>query len=300
MQFADDRQHILEDTAYRLDSRSVVRIEGENSALELDRLFVGFDAASTKPAMAFVLDDEGFLKEDVFVVPREDHILIEYARPFRAELLKLLDSLDVSVVDVSDDWVVFGELPDQKTFDFAEPFIKYADPRPHVGSRILRPVSEALHSSQWGRELKWANHVLKLGFLPQIRTARDQGISLIEAGFHVLMSLDGSSLSEKQKRLLVAPSEELKQRVLPVRIEPNSASFPTLTGQEVLDGDRPIGRILAHYGLYAVGLIDIAPWRMALNGRRMIRVNGEPVMITWPSWLAQESRGRGGPVALSL
>lgn len=307
MQFANNQQHVEEDTALRLDSRGVVSLTGAGALEMIKRSLIGFsrelDPESDKASMGFVLDADGFLRTELYIVPKDEGFLIDCPKDRIPALLDRVEAMcadiEANCSDVSNDWIVFAELPDQKTFDYGEPYIKYTDPRWHMGARVLRPKSPALHSSLWGSELKWANQAFKLGFLPHVGYLGDESITILEAGFHQVVTLDPEELPEDQRSQLANPGKELLRRVLPVRVEPTDGSFSTLTGKEIVSGDDRIGKVLGHYGLYAVGIIEIAPWRKALHERRVIDCDGQPVLITWPSWLAQESHGRGGPVALA-
>jgi len=207
--------------------------------------------------------------------------------------------LDVTARDVSVDWRVFAELPDQNTFDDGSAFIKYVDPRWHMGARVLRPAN-TISSSQWGSEIKWATHALKLGFLPSATLLQEVPVSALEAGLHALNLLDSNQLPQRLQAAISSPKENLSRRLLPMRIEPNSFSFPTMAGGlPVSAGDVEIGKAIGHHGLFALALIDLEAWRNALATGTPLQCADQSVLITWPSWLAQESRGRGGPVAMS-
>jgi hypothetical protein len=255
-----------------------------------------------QPALAYVLDDEGYLVADLFVVSHCDDLMIECEKSFVTALLELLsprcEALDVTATDVSDQWRVLAELPDQSMFDDGTLFIKYADPRWHMGARLLRPAS-APRSSQWGSDLKWANHAFKLGFLPGGELVRQLAVNPLEAGLHAIGALDPDRLNPELRTALTSPRDEIVRRILPMRVEPDSFSFPTMTGMSVVAGETVIGTVIGHHGLYALALTEIAPWRAALQAGQPLRCADQTVLITWPSWLAQESRGRGGPVAMA-
>ena len=164
---------------------------------------------------------------------------------------------------------------------------------------MLRPVN-TISSSQWGSEIKWATHALKLGFLPSAALAQHVPVSPLEAGLHSLDLLDTNRLPERLRAALSSPADNLCQRLLPMRIEPNSVSFPTMAGGlPVSAGGVEIGKAIGHHGLFALALVELEPWRHALATGTPLHCAGQRVLITWPSWLAQESRGRGGPVAMS-
>jgi hypothetical protein len=250
-----------------------------------------------------VLDDNGFLMIDLFVVTHLEDLLVEIDKSIIPKLLELLSphckDLDVSAQDVSAEWRVFAELPDQNTFDNGSAFIKYVDPRWHMGARVLRPVN-MISSSQWGSEIKWATHAHKLGFLPSTSLLQDVPVSPLEAGLHAMGLLDKNRLPEGLQAAMASPCEHLARRLLPMRIEPDGFSFPTMAGGlPVSAGNVEIGKTIAHHGLFALALVNLDAWRKALAAGTPLYCAEQSVLITWPSWLAQESRGRGGPVAMS-
>ena len=58
-----------------------------------------------------------------------------------------------------------------------------------------------------------------------------------------------------------------------------------------------VGVAMTRQGLFGLGLVDLAPWRRALRDGLQVRCAGEPVLVTWPSWIARESEGRASPAA---
>jgi hypothetical protein len=296
-------QHLLEDEAFLLESRGVIRLRGEQAVPALEALVASSLAeVLRRPLLTCVLDEEGYLVADLFVVSHEGDLLIECEKQFVAALLALLspicDRQGVSANNVSDRWRVFAELPDQNTFEDGIPYIKYADPRWHMGHRLLRPASTP-RSSRWGSELKWSGHAFKLGFLPGAALVRQLSVDPLEAGLHAIGVLDPQRLTPDLRAALANPREKILRRILPLRVEPDSLSFSTMTGAPVLAGDTVIATVIAHIGLYALALTEIALWRAALQAGQPLRCLGQTVLVTWPSWLAQESLGRGGPVAIA-
>ena len=305
MQFAAQQQSLLEDQAFLLNSRGVIRLQGDRAMQALQPLVItSLENVAKKPALAHVLDVNGCLMIDLFVVSQQQDLLIENVKSMIPKMLDLLsrpcEALGVNARDASGEWRVFAELPDQNTFDDGTAFIKYVDPRWHMGARLLRPA-DAASSSQWGREIKWATHALKLGFLPSTTRLEDIPVSPLEAGLHAQdFLLDSGLLPSELQAVMSSPQENLSRRLLPMRIEPDSITFPTMAGGvPVLAGDVQIGKAICHHGLFALSLIELEPWRNALAAGTPLRCEGQSVLITWPSWLAQESRGRGGPVAMS-
>jgi hypothetical protein len=303
IQQPSDVQHLLEDEAYLLESRGVIRLRGAKAVPVLQTLVASSLAdVAKRPVLTCVLDEEGYIVADLFVVSHEGDLLVDCEKQFVSALLELLsptcEELGVSANNVSDRWRVFAELPDQSTFEDGIPYIKYADPRWHMGHRVLRPASSP-RSSRWGSELKWSGHAFKLGFLPGASLVRNLPVDPLEAGLHAMGVLDPQRLTRNLRAALGNPREKILRRILPMRVEPDSLSFATMTGSPVLAGDTVIATVIGHIGLYALALTEIAPWRATLQAGQSLRCAGQTVLITWPSWLAQESRGRGGPVALA-
>jgi folate-binding Fe-S cluster repair protein YgfZ len=296
-------QYLQQDRAYLLQSRGVIRLRGEQASIALQPLVASsLTDVANRPVLTFVLDEEDYLVADLFVVSHGGDLLLECERSCMTALLELLlpdcEAQDVIAEDVSDQWRVFAELPDQNTFEDGTPYIKYTDPRWHMGCRLLRPVT-APRSSQWGSDIKWAGHAFKLGFLPDAGLLRDVPVNPLEAGLHAIGALDPDRLSPDLREAMMSPGDKIARRILPMRVEPDSKSFPNMTGMPVTASGTEIGTVLGHHGLYGLVLTEIASWRDSLRAGRTLRCAEQTVLITWPSWLAQESRGRGGPVAMA-
>ena len=153
-------QNLLQDEAYPLQSRGVVKLEGEDALEALQSLCSNSLAnVNSKAVLSYILDEENYLLADVFVVSHDGGLLVECEKTFIAPLLELLslycDGADLSAIDCSDQWRVLAEGPDQSTFKEGGAYIKYVDPRWHMGARLLRPASDA-PSYHWGSELKWS------------------------------------------------------------------------------------------------------------------------------------------------
>lgn len=197
---------------------------------------------------------------------------------------------------------LLGELPDQSTFDNGTPFLKCVDPRWHMGARILRPAALP-ESYAWGSEKKWAGHAMKLGFLPGTDLLSIVNVSppltVVELGLHALGLVDPGRLSSDLQEILAAPQKLISRRLLPLRLEPSDKVFSAMAGHPVTAGDVELGKVVAHEGLFGLVLVNLASWRAAQAAGQVLRCCEQQVLITWPSWLAQESLGRGGPVALA-
>jgi hypothetical protein len=72
-----------------------------------------------------------------------------------------------------------------------------------------------------------------------------------------------------------------------------------LIGEPVTGGGLQVGTVIANQKLFGLALIELEPWREALAQRVALRCSGELVVVTWPTWLAREGRGRVSPAAAS-
>ncbi len=296
-------QNLLQDEAYPLQSRGVVKLEGEDALEALQSLCSNSLAnVNSKAVLSYILDEENYLLADVFVVSHDGGLLVECEKTFIAPLLELLslycDGADLSAIDCSDQWRVLAEGPDQSTFKEGGAYIKYVDPRWHMGARLLRPASDA-PSYHWGSELKWQGHAHKLGVLPGAHAVSHWGITPREANLHSQQLLDAACVDTRLAKQLAEPTSDIARRVLPLRIEPDAFSFPDMTGRAVTAGDSTLGTVIEHHGLYGLVLVELTPWRKALQAAIALECAGQQVLITWPSWLARESQGRAGPVAVA-
>ena len=298
-----EMQNLLQDEAYLLASRGVIRLRGDGALAALQSLVSrSLAELPDKPLFACVLDEEGLLLADLFIVGHEGDLLLDCERSAIEALLALLsadcEARGISAVDASDEWRVFGELPDQATFKDGGFYIRYVDPRWHMGARLLRPASGP-QSYRWGSELKWQGHAFKLGVIPNAHAVSARGIGAREANLHSIDLLEPDHVDASLRRELASPPDTIARRVLPMRVEPNAFAFPTMTGQAVTAGGVTLGTVIAHHGLYGLVLVDIDPWREALQAGRELRCADQQVLICWPTSLARESRGRAGPVAFA-
>ena len=296
-------QSLLQDEAYLLASRGVIRLRGEGAVNALQRLVVSSLADISRQAVyTLLLDQANCLFADLFVVEHQGDLLLECELEAMDALVEklqpLCDAQSVEVADATDQWRVFAELPDQSTFKDGGEYIRYVDPRWHMGARLLRPV-HGHQSYAWGNELKWQAHAFKLGLIPNVYSLRGWGIGAREASLHTLGLLHAQHVDENLQAELADSIDTIKRRVLPFRVEPNASAFPTMTGERVYAGELALGTLIAHEGLYGLALVELDSWRAALQAVQPLRCAGQSVSVTWPTWLARESRGRAGPVAVA-
>ena len=314
LDYGEAQQFLVEDSAHSLTSRGVIQLSGARATEALQPLVTRSlqsfaDSGEVTALLTYILDSAGAVFADLFVVlakppAAEDAIvLLDCARSQLSRILDLLaapcEKYAVSAIDVSSDWRVFAELPSQTTFKHAGQYIKYRDPREHMGARILRPSGDP-QSSQWQTELHWIAHALRLGHLPSAVALEHLAVEPQEANLHSNGVLPDSDCRPGKLVLKTAePLDSIRRRVLPFRVEPSSSAFATMNGQPVLAAGVKIAAVFMHHGLYGLALVEIDLWRSALQGGQLLQCGGQTVLITWPSWLGQESCGRMGPVALA-
>ena len=178
-------QSIIEDKAHYLKSRGIIQLLGANAVKAVQTIISNaLETLEKKPVLAYVLSPTDTLVADLFIIKQEEGVLIDCDRKEVANILNLLAPLcekyKVKATKVSHLWRVFGELPNQSTFDDGTTYIKFKDPRWHLGNRILRPRIE-MESSQWGHENRWNTHAFKLGLLPSASLLRGYPISPLAA-----------------------------------------------------------------------------------------------------------------------
>lgn len=292
---------LVEDDAYHLTSRGVLRVRGADGRDVLQALLTNEIPADGRAATyAAVVDADGHVAGDLFVVPDAGDLLIDCDRGQAATWAELIrtnaQGRRAEVIDESARWRVFGLLNNQTVFDDGTPYIRYADPRRHeLGSRILRPV-EARESLSWRHEGKWRAHAYRLGIVTTEVFGRAR-VGPYEAALHALSALSPSRLAALGLPDLDAGPAGAARRVLPFRVEPSGPGVPAMLGEPVMAGQAAVGQVVAIQGLFGLALIDLDPWRTALAGAELVRCAGEQLLVAWPTWLGRESTGRATPAA---
>lgn len=282
------QQSLIEDKGHVLTSRGVLKLQGCQSEMVFNGMVAGsFPNENQKSSLVYLLDEEGHLQADIFIVEHEQETFLDCDRNTIRRFCQTLEARanehGGNVIDVSDNWLVMSYLPSQTPLDDGATRIDYVDPRWHMGRRSLRS-SKSARSSEWQSELDWTAHVLRLGMIPDVTRLIDKNITTEEASLHALI---GHGL----------PSENTEKRILPVRVEPSAQCFPTMTEALITAGNREIGTVLQHQGLYAIAMVDLPSWRGATRQGLVHFCEDQQVLVTWPTWSAVESNGRGGPVA---
>jgi hypothetical protein len=291
---------LVDDEAYHLASRGVLRARGAQAREAVQSLLTAEIVETARGATyGAVVDADGFVAVDMFVLPDDGDLLIDCDRGQAGTLINLIRAFGVRGADLADEtarWRVFGLLNNQSVFDDGTPYIRYADPRRHeLGSRLLRPA-DARESLSWRHEGKWRAHAYRLGVAGSEVFGRSR-MDVFEAGLHALGALAPSRLAALGIRPLDEGPAETTRRLLPFRVEPSGPGVPAMLGEPVLGGSVEIGRVLGIQGLFGIALMTLAPWRAALEAGSQLTCAGEQVLPAWPSWLGRESTGRGSPAA---
>ncbi|HAB37260.1 MAG TPA: hypothetical protein DCE52_04530 [Rhodobacteraceae bacterium] len=313
-----NQQYLCEDSAHYLESRGVIQLVGEGAAQALQPLVITCLAGvSENPLLTYILSEQGHIFADLFVIqdarvsadgtlhkaPSHDDscsLLLECSRSLLEQITEKLAPLckerGVLIKDISEKWRVFAELPDQSTFKEVQPYIKYPDPRVHMGRRLLR-ARDAYESSKWSHERHWVSHALRLGFLPSADSVQKKQIDCLQANLHSMGIIDHHCVPHLLQKKLLLSKKQLSSRLLPLRVEPSKNVLPSMTASHVMAGDLKVATVLEHYGLYGLVLVDLSLWRKALKKQSRLTCCDQPVAITWPSWFGSESLGRMGPFA---
>jgi len=285
---------LLEDDAHLLKSRAVLRLAAEQ-APALQKMFTApLDRLESDCVFALHVDDEGIIVADVFILRSESDVLIDCDGEDVFALKESLANAGISAEDVSGDWRVFAELPNQSTSSNGPPFIRVSDPRRReLGARVYRRA-EPHESTAWRHEGLYLAHANKLGIPPRVALLRQFGVDPIEAQFHSLGALDAEHAPPELAARL-REGQRPQRRLLPFRVEPTGLALPDMNGAPLLAGGTTTGVAITRQGLFGLGLVDLAPWRRALTDGVQVRCAKEPVLITWPTWIALESEGRASP-----
>lgn len=292
---------LVEDDAYHLASRAVLRLRGADARDVLQALLTNEIPVDGRAATyAALVDAEGHVAGDLFVVPDAGDLLVDCDRGQAATVLDLIRAnghgRQVEATDESARWRVFGLLNNQSVFDDGTPYIRYADPRRHeLGSRVLRPV-ESRESLSWRHEGKWRAHAYRLGVVTTEVFGRVR-VGPYEAALHALSALSPSRLNTLGLPDLDVGPGLTTRRILPIRVEPSGPGVPAMLGEPVLGGRTVVGQVVAMQGLFGLALMELEPWRVALAAGELIRCAEEQLLVAWPTWLGRESTGRATPAA---
>jgi hypothetical protein len=287
---------LVEDDAHRLRSRAVLRCDAARVPALQESFTASLEPVEKGCVFALHVDDEGTLVADAFLVKSEDDVLIDCDGQDLSDLKRRLANADIRVQDVSNEWRVFAELPNQSAFGDGPPCVRVSDPRRReLGARVYRRA-ESRESTAWRHEGLYLAHANKLGIPPRPALLRRFGVDPFEAHFHALGALDAEHVSPEWAARLRGEWRP-QRRVLPFRVEPTGPTLPHMDGAPLLADGATLGVAMTRQGLWGLGLVELAPWRGALAAGVPVLCEGEPVLITWPTWIARESEGRASPAA---
>jgi hypothetical protein len=287
---------LFEDDAHLLKSRSVLRCDAAQVPALQSCFSASLEPVEKGCVFALHVDDEGTLVADAFLVKSEDDVLIDCDGEDRAALEARLATAGLRVQDVSSEWRVFAELPNQPAYEDGTPCVRVSDPRRReLGARVYRRA-EPRESTAWRHEGRYLAHANKLGIPPRPALLRRFGVDPFEAHHHALGALDAEYVSPEWAARLRGEWRP-RRRVLPFRVEPTGTALPNMGGAPLLANGATLGVAMTCQGLWGLGLVELAPWRKALAAGIPVRCAGEPVLITWPTWIARESEGRASPAA---
>ncbi|MEO0550769.1 MAG: hypothetical protein AAFZ91_12690 [Pseudomonadota bacterium] len=277
---------LLADQTHHFRSRRVFYVMGDLTGLS-DICVGTVPKAGTSGRFISLLDKDGYLDADIFIVPFEKGVLVDVHAELEEVVAARLSGLPgVEQIDRSanERWRVLGETPDQKTATTSFDTLRFRDSRRReLGSRILRDSAEP-EGQDWRHSRKWDGHAMRLGILPDHRCVLGKRILPEEAGYHRLL---GANLPSDPKAI--------SRRILPIRVDTYSGSIPLMAGAQLLAGSEEIGVMLDQEGVCGVALMEIDPWRQAIEDACEVTCLDWPVLISWPTWLSSESEGRVGP-----
>lgn len=288
---------LIEDDAYLLTSRVILRLRGRKAREPLlECLTNGIPDPASGAIYGVSVYADGCVSGDLFLISDGDDLLVDCDRSQTHDWIDRIQKHGGEVIDESEEWRVFGLLNNQSVFDDGTPYIRYADPRRHeLGSRVLRPITSR-ESLSWRHEGKWRAHAYRLGIADSALFARTK-IGVYEAGLHRLNALHPARLCA----LGLPPEQEglaaVRQRLLPFRVEPSGPALPSMVGEPITGDGLAIGTVVARQGLFGLALIDLDSWRKAIVAGTPFRCAGEQVLPSWPTWIGDESLGRGSPAA---
>jgi len=257
----------------RLDSRALIRVDGDDWRSFLQNLITQ-DVEGLKPGEArfgALLTPQGRLLYDMFVVGRDDGVLLDVEASHRAALIQrlMLYRLRAKVAISADDGAVTAAWPAPGGPGWV------ADPRlPALGARYYGdgPAPNAAESA-------YEAHRLSLGVPGPADWGSDRTYP-IEANFDLLNGVDfqkgcfvGQETTSRMKR-----RGQIKNRMLPVDVDgPTPAA-----GAELLAGDLRAGEILAGSGSRVMALVRLD----RISGP--LTVDGHAAAVERPAWIGGE------------
>lgn len=239
-----------------------------------------------------LLDEDGHVAADAIVVSNGDDLLIDCDTSQTEYVKRRIESdPEVTVADESAEWHVLTKTHRQDSPGNEVTEIKFADPRlHHMGTRILRASRDGLGRA-WQSEGYFRAHRYRLGIASGSDFAGVK-VTPFEANLHGLQALPPGQCAGPD-----GVTVRTCRRILPFRIEPSKGSVPVMTNAPIEAGERHVGAVIDHEGLFGLALVELDAWSAALADRQQTRCLGEQLLIVWPAWIARESSGKASPAA---
>lgn len=257
----------------RLDSRALISIKGEDAKPFLHNLLTQDVETLADGELRFgaLLSPPGRLLFDLFILGRDDGVLLDVADDRREALLQRLTMyrLRAKVQVAADDRPVFAAWPDA-------PAGFIPDPRtPLMGGRLYGgdATADAVQAD-------YDAHRLSIGLPDPTADAPQDKTYPIEADFDLLNGIDfhkgcfvGQETTSRMKR-----RGAIKNRMLPLDFDGPPPAF----GAEVLKGELRAGEVLSGRDGSAMALLRVD----RIDGD--LTVDGRPVRLRKPAWMGED------------
>ena len=256
----------------RLDSRALISITGEDAKPFLHNLLTQDVETLNDGELRFgaLLSPPGRLLFDLFILGRDDGVLLDVAADRREALLQRLTMyrLRAKVQVAADDRPVFAAWPDA-------PAGFIPDPRtPLMGGRFYGDATADAVQADYDA------HRLSIGLPDPTADAPQDKTYPIEADFDLLNGIDfqkgcfvGQETTSRMKR-----RGTIKNRMLPLDFDGPPPAF----GAEVLKGELRAGEVLSGQDGSVMALLRID----RLDGD--LTVDGRPVRLRKPAWMGED------------
>ena len=256
----------------RLDSRALISITGEDAKPFLHNLLTQDVETLNDGELRFgaQLSPPGRLLFDLFILGRDDGVLLDVAADRREALLQRLTMyrLRAKVQVAADDRPVFAAWPDA-------PAGFIPDPRtPLMGGRFYGDATADAVQADYDA------HRLSIGLPDPTADAPQDKTYPIEADFDLLNGIDfhkgcfvGQETTSRMKR-----RGAIKNRMLPLDFDGPPPAF----GAEVLKGELRAGEVLSGRDGSAMALLRVD----RIDGD--LTVDGRPVRLRKPAWMGED------------
>ncbi|CAN5285744.1 folate-binding protein YgfZ [soil metagenome] len=262
---------------HKLDGRAVISVTGPEASPFLQNL-VTADVADLREGQAVyaaLLQPQGKILFDFFILRHEDGFLLDCVRARKADLLKRLMLYKLR------SQVTLGDGNDEVGVSFAEPVgLFYRDPRlRELGFRIIaeagtlpRAPDEAYRFGTIRYGIADSEDDIGSGALFPHEANLDQlGAVSFTKGCYI-----GQEVVSRMQHRGTA-----RNRILPVHI---TGGAPT-SGINVMAGTRIIGSLLSSRGSDALALLRIDRLKDAVEAGETLLTEGKPLRVRKPDWV---------------